>query len=130
MNPARARKATRPRESFIGRRYFRLAQAAWAKGERDTALRFAEMAVYIDPLNRAAIDLRSDIWQGRPCGDHTLQGGESASEGGNPMDDPATVDAVLNDLEGKSAPPPPQLHPLDPGLPGRKQDILRPRRLE
>ena len=42
------------------------------------ALRFAEMAVHFDPLNRAAIDLRSDIWLGKPHGDHTLGAGVGA----------------------------------------------------
>ena len=59
----------------IARRYFRLAQSAWAEGDQKKALRFAEMAVQFDPVNRAAIDLRSDIWLGKKEGDHT-QGSE------------------------------------------------------
>ena len=56
----------------IGRRYFRLAQRAWASGNRKSALRFAELSVHFDPTNRAAIDLRADIWQGKRVGEHTL----------------------------------------------------------
>jgi len=114
----------------IGRRYFRLAQSAYDAGDRDTALRFAEMSVHFDPLNRAAIDLRSDIWLGKPSGDHTL---EAAAPGGpavNPIDGQQIADWLLEDLEraplGSAVP----AHPLDPGQPGRHQDILRPRRLQ
>ena len=56
----------------IGRRYFRYAQNAWAAGDRDLALRFIELSIHFDPLSRAAIDLRSDIWLGKPLGDHAL----------------------------------------------------------
>ena len=56
----------------VSRQYFRLAQNAWAQGERDRALRYAEISVHYNPGNRAAIDLRSDIWMSEPHGGHTL----------------------------------------------------------
>ncbi len=56
----------------ISRQYFRLAQNAWAQGDRERALRYAEVAVHFNPGNRAAIDLRSDIWMNQSVGGHTL----------------------------------------------------------
>jgi type IV pilus assembly protein PilQ len=56
---------------FLGRKYFRLAQDAWAAGEWQRALRLVNLSIEHDPQSRAAIDLRSDIWAGRPLGDHT-----------------------------------------------------------
>jgi type IV pilus assembly protein PilQ len=109
----------------IARRYFRLAQAAWAKGDRQTALRLAEMAVHFDPESRAAIDLRADIWQGNSRGDHTLQ--PVASAGPELLDGEHIADWMLEDLK-QDAPAAP-LHPLDPGQPGSHTNIVRPRRL-
>ena len=102
----------------IARRYFRLAQNAWADGDRDTALRFAEMSVHFDPLNRAAIELRSNIWLGTRGGEHTLAG---------PLDGAAIAPWLLDDLQREPAPPSKPLHPLDPGQPGRHKNIERPR---
>jgi type IV pilus assembly protein PilQ len=116
----------------IARRYFRLAQAAWADGDQKKALRFAEMAVQFDPVNRAAIDLRSDIWLGRKEGDHTL-GAERTDHDlatRNPLDGDAVADWLIDDLECPTAPPPMPLHPYDRGLPGSHQDIPRPKKLQ
>ena len=57
---------------YLGRKYYRLAQAAWARGDQETALRMIDLAVHFDPESRAAIDLRTDIWNGRLVDDHTL----------------------------------------------------------
>jgi hypothetical protein len=57
---------------YLGRKYYRLAQAAWARGDQEAALRFADLAVHFDPESRAAIDLRTDIWNGNLTGQHTL----------------------------------------------------------
>jgi type IV pilus assembly protein PilQ len=56
----------------ISRQYFKLAQNAWAQGDRERALRYAEISVHYNPGSRAAIDLRSDIWMNEPQGGHTL----------------------------------------------------------
>ncbi len=56
----------------ISRQYLRLAQNAWAQGDRERALHYAEVAVHFNPGSRAAIDLRSDIWMNQPVGGHTL----------------------------------------------------------
>ncbi|MBC8356503.1 MAG: secretin and TonB N-terminal domain-containing protein [Planctomycetes bacterium] len=42
-------------------RYMRLAHAAHAAGDIDTALRYANLAIHFDPLNQAATNLRSEI---------------------------------------------------------------------
>jgi type II secretory pathway component GspD/PulD (secretin) len=57
---------------YIGRKYYRLAQASWAQGDQPAALRFADLSVHFDPESRAAINLRTDIWNGNLTGDHTL----------------------------------------------------------
>jgi len=57
---------------YLGRRYYRLAQAAWARGDQQAALRFIDLAIHFDPMDRAAIELRVDIWNGNLVGDHTL----------------------------------------------------------
>jgi type IV pilus assembly protein PilQ len=122
----------------LGRRYFRRAQHAWAVGDRDKALRQAEMAVQFDPLNRAAIDLRSDIWLGRPPGEHTLLPAGAVAmppvnslDAVNPLDAETVPPWVLEDL-GREVPLPvgPVLHPLDPGQPGRHRELEQPRRLQ
>ena len=116
----------------VARRYFRMAQRAWAAGERRRALRFAEMAVHFDPLNRAAIDLRSDIWQGTPTGDHTLGAAVAAAPPGlaNPLDGETIAPWLLDDLENPARPAQIPLHPLDRGRPGIHNDIERPRKLQ
>jgi len=122
----------------ISRRYYRLAQVAWAHGDRTRALRFAEMAVHFDSLNRAAIDLRSDIWLGRQHGDHTLSGAVAAgSAAGAAAAAPGVLDGealppwLLEDLgHGAQAVAPPPVHPLDRGRPGTSTEVNRPRRLQ
>ncbi len=56
----------------LAKHYFLKAQQAWAAGDRARALRLADRSVKIDPENRAAIDLRADIFEGRQLGSHTL----------------------------------------------------------
>jgi type IV pilus assembly protein PilQ len=114
----------------VGRKYFRLAQNAWAAGDRDAALRFAEMAVHFDPLNRAAIDLRSDIWLGQPVGDHTHHGPLPSEPPTAPLDGEVIAPWLLEDLEREPLPETEILHPLDPGRPGRRVDVKRPRSLQ
>ncbi len=109
----------------IARRYFRLAETAYASGDRDKALRFAEMAVQFDPLNRAALDLRSDIWLNKPYRPQAVVAvaPSNSSPGGE-----ALPDWVINDLEKTPAAASTMpSHPLDPGVPGRHRDLVRPK---
>jgi len=123
----------------VARKYLRMAQNAWAAGDHDTALRFAEMAVHFDPLNRAAIELRSNIWLGQqaPTG-QPLVGArwsrdptqEIPSLGGpltTPLDGTTIAPWLLDELQQGPSSRPSPLHPLDPGQPGRRVDIKRPR---
>ena len=114
----------------IGRRYFRLAQNAWAAGDRDTALRFVEMSISFDPLSRAAIDLRSNIWMGQPGGDHALGSGAVATRSVESLDGQTMPDWLLNNLEREAPPGSAPLHPLDRGQPGARIDLTQPRRLQ
>lgn len=114
----------------VARKYFRMAQNAWADGDRNTALRFAELSIHFDPLNRAAIDLRSDIWLGRPVGEHTLGGPSPALSPTAPLDGTVIDPWLLGELQREPIPlpePVEPLHPLDPGRPGRRVDVERPR---
>jgi len=126
-------KMTPLNKRHIGRRYFRMAQTAWARGDRDRALRFAELSVHFDPLNRAAIDLRSDIWLGNPIGNHTLGSDLMMETSSLPMDGVTIAPWLLEELQQQPVPPSAPLHPLhplDPGQPGNRVDVVRPRRLE
>jgi type IV pilus assembly protein PilQ len=110
----------------VGRRYFRLAQNAWAAGDREAALRYAELAVHFDPQSREAIDLRSNIWQNQPCGKFTLQQPEPRVAA-NPLDGPEIADWLLDDLQCEPRRQPAPQHPLDPGRPASYRDIERAR---
>ncbi len=60
--------------TYLGRKYFRLAQEAWAAGDDERATRYITLSIHINPSDRAAIDLRSDIAAGVKHGAHTLHG--------------------------------------------------------
>ena len=101
----------------VGRKFFRLAQRAWANNDKRAALRFINVAVHFDPQSRAAIDLRADILAnnqfGRQSGIVPLPVGspETALEG------ESVAPWLLDGLEGGGfegyVPP----HPRDPGAP-------------
>ncbi|MEN6556764.1 MAG: hypothetical protein ABFC54_01160 [Thermoguttaceae bacterium] len=111
----------------IARRYYRLAERAYAEGAMNKALRFAEMSVQFDPLDRAALELRSDIWLGKP---YKGAAGEIAPSS-QPMEGAAMADWLIDDLEKPAAPTAPAAaHPLDPGVPGRHTDLVRPKVLQ
>ena len=115
----------------IGRRYFYMAQEAWAAGDRRRALRLAEMAVYFDPMDRATIDLRASIWNYDQNGEHTLGGLQAGPTAVLPLDGDVIEPWILDDLEREpTVLPATPLHPFDPGMPGRHRDIQRPRSLQ
>lgn len=126
----------------VARRYFRMAQNAWAAGQPRQALRFIDLSVHFDPLNRAAIDLQSNIWKGVQHGEHTLGADAWAGPPPSPIDGETIPGWLLDDLEQlppgahENAPPngwaprAAPLHPLDPGRPGSHTDVVRPRRLQ
>ena len=46
---------------YLGRRYLRMAKAAWESGDTAGAVRLAHLAVHYDPLNRESIDFRGVV---------------------------------------------------------------------
>jgi len=110
----------------IARRYYRLAENAYAANDRKKALRFVEMAVHFDPLNRASLDLRSDIWLGKPYAEHEIVVSDEALPA-NPLDGEAIPGWLIDDLENAPSGPPRPMHPLDPGVPGSHRDLVRPK---
>ncbi|MHB1036962.1 MAG: secretin and TonB N-terminal domain-containing protein [Pirellulales bacterium] len=117
---------------FLGRKYFRLAQQAWNAGRAEAATKFVDLAVHFDPLNRAAIDLQSDLWAGRRDGEHSRANPADAQApvrgaGANPLDSPEIAPWLLEDLEQPSSP---QAAPADrggAGAPGSRRTLEKPR---
>jgi type IV pilus assembly protein PilQ len=114
----------------IGRRYLRLAEKAYAAGEQQKALWLAEMAVQFDPLSCPALDLRSDIWLGKPYEARSPDTGQSGMPQTDLMDGQTMPDWLADGLENAPAGPPMPVHPLDRGTPGSSHDIVRPRKLQ
>jgi type IV pilus assembly protein PilQ len=56
---------------YLGRKFFRIAQDHWDRGDGPRALKAVNLAVHFDPQNRAAMELRSDIMAGNHMGDHS-----------------------------------------------------------
>lgn len=50
----------------IAERYTRLANGAYAAGDLDTALRYANLAIHFDPLNQAPANIRAEIIEVAP----------------------------------------------------------------
>jgi hypothetical protein len=112
----------------IARRYYRLAEKAYAEGNCDKALWFVEMSVQFDPLDQAALDLRSDIWLGKP---YVPRGAVAADAlPSNPLEGQGMAGWLIDDLERGPPGPPVPLHPLDPGMPGRHRDLAKPNVLQ
>lgn len=85
----------------VARRYLRMAQEAWARQDRNRALRFAEMAVHFDPLNREALDFRALVWQSvspGPLPEQIVPPGSSRSVT-EPLDGPTVAPWILEDLQ-------------------------------
>jgi hypothetical protein len=104
------------------------------------ALWFAEMAVQFNPESRAAIELRSDIWLNKPYEPHPASAQRDVQltippNSPNPLEGESMPDWLMQDLENapaENAIPAAHvpMHPLDPGVPGRRRDIVRPKVLE
>jgi type IV pilus assembly protein PilQ len=101
----------------LGRRYFRRAQLAWEGGDGPAAMRMINKSIMFDPQRRAAIDLRSDIVEGNPHGDHT-----APLPVPHPYQSPLDGERIapwLLDRLGDNAPRSVRPHhPVDPGKPG------------
>lgn len=111
----------------IARRYFRLAVKEYALGNREKALRFAEMSVQFNPVDRAALELRSDIWLGKPYRDPAVA---ACPQPANPLEGDGMAAWLIDDLEKSPPAPVIPLHPLDRGLPGRHTNLAKPNVLQ
>jgi hypothetical protein len=89
----------------LGRQYLRLAQEAWSHGDQPLALRFVDLAIHFDPLNRAAIDLRVDIMTGNHAGRHTAVEFPGPGDASSPP--PGLPGWTLNALGQPTGPMPP-----------------------
>lgn len=112
----------------VARRYLRLAQKASASGNTLRAERLARTALAFDPANREALELQNGLC-GESDGCGATAGGEAgiaviSSEG--PGIEPWMFDDLSRDPGGAAG----EVHPRDPGTPGSRKDIQRPRRLQ
>ncbi|NUQ64258.1 MAG: hypothetical protein HUU20_17450 [Pirellulales bacterium] len=114
----------------IGRRYLRLAQEAWQRGDVARAMRFADLSVHFDPLNREAIDLRSRLCAGGHETTQVIVQPPGSGPGMPPLDASGPPPAGAETVPIAPFPHAEPLHPRDPGLPGTRKDIERPRVLQ
>jgi len=59
---------------YLAKRYYRLAQDAWAAGLQKKAAHFISTSIRFEPTSRAAIQLREEIYAGVHGGTHTSDG--------------------------------------------------------
>ncbi|MCE9605277.1 MAG: hypothetical protein K8U03_10290 [Planctomycetia bacterium] len=127
METAKFHRMTPLGQAHLGRDYTDRARTALANNNRALALRYAKLAVHYDPLNRDAIRVLHDV--------NTAGGATAVSqgfgvqavigEGEEPVIDGEMPAWMLEDLgrsEGVVLPE----HPGDPGVPGRRTDVVRP----
>ena len=79
---------------YLGRKYFRIAQDYWARGDGARAVKAVNLSINFDPQNRAAVDLRSDIMANNHMGDHSGGNGIMSHNApiGVPLDCPEEID--------------------------------------
>ena len=107
----------------LGKRHFRLAQEAWANGNQRKAMHHINRAIFYNPQSRAAIDLRTDIFEGKPFGDHHAESPFLPSSGPQILDAENLPGWILEDVIDDSPPRLPKRHPRQPGTPGRSYSI-------
>lgn len=117
---------------YLGRKYYRLAQAAWGKGDQSTALRFIDLSIQFDPLDRAAIELRVAIWNGNLTCEHCLMHPAATPSGdGIAISDESPTVAPGEIIESEQQPgimigPPANLNgaPASPSNPNSKENVV------
>lgn len=107
----------------LGRRYFHQAQRAWSQGDQDKALWLINLSIHFDPLNRAAIDLRSDITSNNAQGDHTDVHPPRVAPNLHPLDGELLAPWLVDEL---GQPPFPLKHPVDAGTTGAMRPLMPP----
>ena len=113
---------------YYGRKYLRLATAAWLDGNAFKALRYVNLAVHYDPLCREASTLRSEIVNNSPYGDNSVHTRlhVGLNPWGHPVIPPHSTPEVLRQLSNPGPGAPIVPRPLDRGYPGTSRDISRP----
>jgi type IV pilus assembly protein PilQ len=104
---------------YVGRKFFRLAQKAWANNDKKAAMRFVNMSIHFDPQNRASINLRADILANNHFGQHTGIVPLPEATPAEAVDGTSLAPWVLDDLEHGGAVDFVPEHPRDPGQPAR-----------
>ncbi len=106
----------------LGRKFFRLAQLAWQRGDCRAAMRYINRSIQFDPQRRAAIDLRSDIAEGNPQGDHTdpLPVPYPVH---NPLDGERIAPWLIEELGRRDGANARMLHPVERGKPGQIKQL-------
>jgi type IV pilus assembly protein PilQ len=112
-----------------GRRYRRLAKAAWVAGDAVAALRYINMSIHFNRLDRESIQLRSEIIAYSGVGDRTVD--SHLHEGLYPWEHPCGANRlenwVLDELHGPHTHLNQQGAPVpDPGQPGPRSDVVIP----
>jgi type IV pilus assembly protein PilQ len=102
---------------YLGRKFFHAAQQAWHAGNQPRALRLSNLSIHFDPSRRAALDLRSDIVDGRRRGDHTDVHPPRIGPGLHPLDSEVLAPWLLDGLQNPSPEARSLRHPVDPGQP-------------
>lgn len=88
-------------KQYLGRKYFRLSQEALALGDIKRAIRFIDFSIRLDPANRAAIALQSDLDAGTFDGEHSSS---APVMEGSLLYDPATYPANGHLVESSEVP--------------------------
>lgn len=57
---------------YLGRRYLRMAQAAYEEGDLRAANRLVHLAIHYDPMNRETINFRGVVLKDSPAGDASV----------------------------------------------------------
>lgn len=109
----------------LGRKYFRLAQKAWADGDGKRAMQLITLSIHFDPSSRAAIDLRTDITAGQHNGDHSRPPGRLPA-GPHPLPEQAAVPWMMDPHAQPDFAP----GGVDPGRTGVKRNIEKPELFE
>lgn len=114
---------------YYGRRYKRMAKAAWVAGDAHAALRYANMSIQFNRLDREAIQLRTQIVANSPYGDKAVDW--HLKEGLIPWTDPIAgkkqSNWVLDELHGPHTHLGQEPAPIYPqGQSGERSDLVIP----
>ena len=110
----------------MARQYVRRAEVAVANGNPERAARFAELRLWLDPENKAAIQLRTDLEEQVPPravrgGSRTARQARAACYQGGSVE-PWMIDELGPHAAGLCC----RMQMRDPGVPGYSRDVGQP----